>query len=410
MATSTKIKKNIKNNKKLRLALVVNRFYPEIGGAETNLYFQAQKLGELYDLTIFTPKRENIPSKEIIENFKVRRLFDILNPVRKFPNIKSKTLMSGIFLKILFGKYDIVQVFPSLSYNNILAFAAAKLSSKAFVFCSFDFLDYATIIKSNTGKIDCEMIKKYTPTLRERFILKRCSHIFGISNREIDFFKRYNRNVSYSPVPVFTDEYEQEVDSPREKYNLTNNDFVFLCLGRISSIKGQDIALEAFIKIKDTIPEAKLVFVGRDDYEMDMAEKMKQRIEKFNIADKVIFTGMVERKDVIGWLRYCDIHIIPVRFMNSGAVVVETWAAGSPVIQSDAVDPNYVNEEINGYLFQRENIEELSNKMNKAYKNKNKLPGMAKNGREFVMQNITYGNLINIYNDVYKRILENKRR
>ena len=395
-----------KTDRKLKIALVLNRFFPEVGGAETNLYFQANNLADKYDLTVFTPRRmEETPKKEVINNYRVRRLFDILNPFNKYPNIKSKALMPGIFFKILFGDFDIVQVFPSLNYSNILAFLAARLSGKPYIFCSFDFLDYATIIKNGDGKIDCEMVKKYTPKFREKFMLKRCSHIFAISNREMDFFRLYNENVSYSPVPVLTDEYEKEVTSPRKKYNLSDQDFVFMCLGRVSSIKAQDLALDAFIKIKDDIPSAKLVIVGRDDYEKEFIARMKEQIKENDIEDRVVFTGMVEREEVIGWLRYCDIHVIPVRFMNSGAVVVETWAAGSPVIQSDAVDPNYVIEDKNGFLFQRENVDALVEKMKKAYDARKEFKEMAENGRRFVLKNITYDNLVDIYAEVYNRVV-----
>jgi len=392
-------------NSNLKIAIVLNRFYPEVGGAETNLYFQANALAEKYDLTVFTPRRlEETPSKETLNGYKIRRLFDILNPFNHYPNIKSKALMPGIFFRILFGNYDIVQVFPSLNYSNILAFLAAKLSGKPFVFCSFDFLDYATIIKESNGKIDCEMVKKYSPKYREKYMLKHSSHIFAISNREMDFFKQYNDNVSYSPVPVLTEEYEKEVPSPRSAYNLSEDDFLFMSLGRVSSIKGQDLALQAFINIKDKIPTAKFVVVGRDDYEQSFIQDMKDKIKANNIEDRVIFTGMVEREEVIGWLRYCDIHIIPVRFMNSGAVVVETWAAGTPVIQSDAVDPNYVIEGENGFLFQRENVDMLTEKMMEAFKKKGDFDKMAEEGRKFVMKNITYENLTSIYSDVYNKI------
>jgi len=394
---------------KIKIAIVLNRFYPEVGGAETNLYFQANNLAEMYDLTVFTPRRlEESPAKEELNNYKVRRLFDLFNPFNKYPNIKSKALMPGVFFKILFGDFDVVQVFPSLNYSNVLAFIAAKLSGKPYVFCSFDFLDYATIIKNGDGQIDCEMVKKYIPKLREKYILKRCSHIFAISNREMDFFKQYNENVSYSPVPVLTDEYDSDVPSPRSKYQLSDDDFVFMCLGRVSSIKGQDLALGAFLKIKDEIPSAKLAIVGRDDYEKEFIDEMKRIIKEHKIENRVIFTGMVEREEVIGWLRYCDIHVIPVRFMNSGAVVVETWAAGSPVIQSDAVDPNYVVEDDNGFIFQRENVDALSEKMLKAYSRRAEFEKMAQKGKEFVMKNITYKNLIDIYGEVYTKVTAHK--
>ncbi len=189
------------------------------------------------------------------------------------------------------------------------------------------------------------------------------------------------------------------------KYQIEKSEFTFLSLGRVSSIKGQDIALDSFVAISDKYPETKLVFVGRDDYEPDFVNAMKQIVKDNNLESRVIFTGVVERDEVLGWLKYSDIHIIPVRFMNSGAVVVETWASGTPVIQSDAVDPNLVEEGKNGYLFKSENRVELSEKMGRAIHDHSKLGNYAKTGNKLVKEKYTYGYLVNLYETAFHELL-----
>jgi glycosyltransferase involved in cell wall biosynthesis len=96
--------------------------------------------------------------------------------------------------------------------------------------------------------------------------------------------------------------------------------------------------------------------------------------------------------------------VIPVRFMNSGAVVAETWAAGTVVIQSDAVDPNYVVDGENGYLFPSESVTALADRMLQAYRNRAGLDAMAARGREFVFANLTYQRLIAVYGEQYRRL------
>ena len=135
----------------MKIALVLNRFYPEVGGAETNLYFQAQELSKRHQVTVFTPRRlPETPKNETIGAFAVRRLLDIRN---RLPNIGRDTFMPGIFFRILFGRFDAVMAFPSLNHNNILALLASKIRRIPFILCSFDLLDYAEIQKK-TGKID----------------------------------------------------------------------------------------------------------------------------------------------------------------------------------------------------------------------------------------------------------------
>ncbi len=71
-----------------RIALVLNRFWPEVGGAETNLYFQAVELARHFDVTVFTPRRlaEEL-SDEQHRGFRIRRLKDWLNRSGRFPNL-----------------------------------------------------------------------------------------------------------------------------------------------------------------------------------------------------------------------------------------------------------------------------------------------------------------------------------
>ena len=394
--------------RRMKVAIITNRFYPEVGGVETNLNFQAMGLSKNYDLTVLCPRRITGPARETRDGFKVLRFYDWLNPFNRFPNLKAKTLCPGIYLHLRNHRYDMVQCFPSINYNNRLAFHACKPSRIPFIFCSFDFLDYGEIIKKE-GKISGDLLKTHHLKPYEKEFLKHCDHIFAISNKEIELFNQYNPNVEYSPVPILPDEYEAKVTSPRSKYGITEQEFVFLSLGRVSNIKGQDILLKAFAAVQEDLPGARLVFVGRHDYEPAFVQAMYDFIREQGIEQKVVFTGMVQRDEVLGWLRYADIHVIPVRFMNSGAVVVETWISETPVIQSDVVDPNLVVEGENGYLFDSESVDSLKRVLLSAYREKEKFAQMAANGKALVLQKYTYEYLISLYTRAYRDILSRRR-
>jgi len=387
----------------MRIALVLNRFYPEVGGAETNLYFQAQELSKRHTVTVFTPRRlPETLKKETIGSFAVRRLLDVKN---RLPNIGRDTFMPGIFFRILFGKFEVVMAFPALNRNNILALFAAKLRRIPFVLCSFDLLDYAEIQKT-TGAIDPHCLEHYTPSRKRQRLLAMCSHIFAISNREIAVFRRYNSRVSFSPVPVKTQEYEGAVDAVafRQRYGIPADAMVFLVLGRVSRIKGQDIAVQAFIRVAAKMPGAVLAVVGRSDYEPEFLAGMKQAIHDAGLDDRVIFTGMIDREDVIGFLKISNVMLVPVRFMNSGAVIVESWAAGTPVIQSDAVDPDLIEQGVNGWRFPSEDVPSLADRMLESYGCRDRLPEMGAKGREKVLEGFTYPKLISIYEETLARL------
>ena len=147
-----------------------------------------------------------------------------------------------------------------------------------------------------------------------------------------------------------------------------------------------------------------MVVVGRNDYSPEMTTELMKYCHAHGIADRVIFTGGVSRDEVLGWLKNCDIHVIPVRFMNSGAVVVETWASYRPVLQSDVVDPNLVVDGENGYLFKSRDVDNLSHKMQICYENRSSFDSLAKKGRELVETKFNYNYLINLYEKTYEEI------
>ncbi|MDZ4122254.1 MAG: glycosyltransferase family 4 protein, partial [Candidatus Cloacimonadaceae bacterium] len=255
------------------------------------------------------------------------------------------------------------------------------------------------------GRINPDILRTVIPSVNKRFILKKMDYAFAIAEKEIDFIRKFNPKVEYSPVPILLDEYEIAVPDPRSELGFGEEDFVFLCLGRVSNIKGQDVALKAFARVAATMPEAKLVFVGRTDYEQDFYEYLHSFVTQNALQDRVFFTGMLDREKVLGWLRTADIHVIPVRFMNSGAVVVESWISDTPVIQSDVVDPNLVVEDFNGYLFPSENEDILAEKMVKAFANRSRLSKLAANGKVLVKTRYTYDYLIDLYSKTYKKLL-----
>ena len=94
--------------------------------------------------------------------------------------------------------------------------------------------------------------------------------------------------------------------------------------------------------------------------------------------------------------------------MNSGAVVVETWASGTPVIQSDVVDPNLVVDGKNGFLFKKGSAENLAEKMAEAYARKDELKRMADEGAELVREKYTYEYLTALYEKAFGELVRKR--
>ena len=119
----------------------------------------------------------------------------------------------------------------------------------------------------------------------------------------------------------------------REKYrkelNLDNK-VVYGNVGRLSKQKNQIFLIDIFYEIQKK-QAAVLLLIGNGELE----EKMKEKVNEFNIQDKVIFLGY--REDVNSILNAMDIFIFPSLYEGLPVSLIEAQTNGLPVIVSKGV-------------------------------------------------------------------------
>lgn len=387
------------------MLIVTNRFHPQIGGAELNIFLQAQELSKHFEVDVFTPLRDNNKKRETVEGVRITRGFNWLNLRKEFPDLKSKTFCPSVFFKALCGKYDVIHCFPAFNYNNIMALMAGKIRGVPVFMSLFDLDDYASLIESG---LSIEQIFEQQKRMTGEGInlIGKFNAIFTISNRETETIKSINENTFLSTVPIVLDEYEAEIDAAdfKQRYHIPADVPLILCLGRVAKIKGPDILVKALPLLLEKTKYFHVAIVGRTDYEPEYVHDMERFIEEHDLKNHVTLTGVLPRPDVIAALKSCDVHVLPVRFMNSGAVVIETWAAYKPVLHSNMIDPCYVEEGENGFTFDVNNPQDLCKKLVTILSDKQLRENMGKKGRQLVEQKFLYPHLIRQYMEAYQEL------
>ncbi len=102
-------------------------------------------------------------------------------------------------------------------------------------------------------------------------------------------------------------------------------------VGRLQYQKNQGFLLQAFARLKQREPRARLVIVGDGP---DLTDLEVKSVE-LDIAHDVLFLGV--RDDVPRLMQAFDLFVMPSRFEGLGMAAVEAQAAGLPCILSDAV-------------------------------------------------------------------------
>ncbi|MDO9585106.1 MAG: glycosyltransferase family 4 protein, partial [Syntrophales bacterium] len=126
-------------------------------------------------------------------------------------------------------------------------------------------------------------------------------------------------------------------------------------------IKGLDRLITALAVLKSELPNEKfkLLVVGKGT-----VGKYKGLAARLDIADRVIFTGVLEKAKLDKAYLASDIFSILSRFDTFGMVVLEAMAASLPVIVSSNVGAkDIVREGVNGFIINEEDTAKISGKI-----------------------------------------------
>lgn len=125
----------------------------------------------------------------------------------------------------------------------------------------------------------------------------------------------------------------------------TDSKTVLCSCGRFAPVKGFDMAVEAAKALKDNGTEFIWYFVG-DGPEKD---KLANLVEKYNLSDSIIFTGM--QKNPYPYMAACDIYIQPSYEEAWGLTMAEAHRLGKPVVTTATVGGcKLVENEVNGLV------------------------------------------------------------
>lgn len=145
-----------------------------------------------------------------------------------------------------------------------------------------------------------------------------------------------------------------------ERYNLKHEQPIILTVARLASnekYKGYDRILEALPQIRQGIPNAHYVLVGKGD---DLP-RIEQLIAKLHLQECVTLTGFIPDHELCDHYNLCDVFAMPSKGEGFGIVYLEALACGKPTLagnQDGAIDALCHGEL--GALVNPDDVEEIA--------------------------------------------------
>jgi len=194
----------------------------------------------------------------------------------------------------------------------------------------------------------------------------------------------------------------------RKELNIANNELAIGMLARLSYGKGHEEFLLSAKKLIEKNKKLKFVIVGdpsagEDNYGL----KIKQMSVDLGLTEKVIFTGF--RKDIPNVLSSFDIFVFPSHSEAFGIALVEAMSMAKPCIgtKSDGVLDIIVDDET-GYFFEKNNVDELTEKIELLIDSKEKRTKFGLNSRKRAVENFDLEVLTDRVIKYYKGLLTDK--
>jgi len=243
----------------------------------------------------------------------------------------------------------------------------------------WNFKSHLKCIRYFKGKIpvyfrgDSTMLdeKKSLKSILRRIFLKwvysHIDHAFYVGESNFDYYKKLglkNNQLIFAPHAIDNSRFisnentKHQASEIRHSLQIKESDFVFLFAGKLEPKKNPELLLESFISASFE-KNIHLVFVGNGALE----ENLKSKSNSTNIH----FLNFQNQSSMPGVYEMANTFILPSAGPGEswGLAVNEAMANGKSIIVSDkcGCSKNLVIQNFNGFVFQSQNSNELTEKL-----------------------------------------------
>ncbi len=148
-------------------------------------------------------------------------------------------------------------------------------------------------------------------------------------------------------------------EDAKQRLNIPPTSLVFGTVGRLSENKGQSYLIHAFAKVKQTIPNCRLLITG----DGPLRQKLIDETVKMKIKDSVDFLG--RRNDIELVFKAMDIFVLPsIGSEGMPRVLLEAMASGVPCVATTiGGSPEVISSPDTGITVQAKNSDSLAEAM-----------------------------------------------
>ena len=234
------------------------------------------------------------------------------------------------------------------------------------------------------------------------FTLKRADFFTSDANVSREKAVRYGMDPQKTVIFPWGTDIEHFTPKTFKRSNVQT--FTLFCSRTWESIYGVDVLAKAFVKVANTNPDINLILLGGGS----QGARIRQILMNGGVMERVHFGGHVAQANLPRWYHMSDLYISPSHVDGSSVTLMEALASGLPCLVSDIPgNREWIEEGVNGWLFRDGDVEDLTEKILNAIKNRKSFEKIGKAARKTAEQKAdwkkNFGKLLEVYKKMIPR-------
>lgn len=283
---------------------------------------------------------------------------------------------------------ELTDYFPLVSCNGTLKFKKFRIPTILRIHGS------VTLINEITGR--CPRYYRYNDN--DHF--NRCDHVLAVSNFSLEYIReRFNLpninswDVIYNPV-----------ETSIINQTTPNSGNIIIFIGRLTKEKGADSLMRAFNICAKYNQSLKLTLLGSGDRKRLLAYVDKE------YHDRISFLGYCNREEVIKHIDKCAFGCLPSYMENFSMAAMEIMSRNRTLIYTKrASGKELINDGVDGFLVDPDNIEELSQLILKLSSDYSLRNAMADKAYKKILSKYSTAVIVGQLEEYYARIAQNPK-
>jgi glycosyltransferase involved in cell wall biosynthesis len=304
----------------MRVALVGDEYYPDIGGGPRyafELGLQLVKLG--VEVVVITHAHHGQPEEEEIDGIRIKRLQGLV--LRSPHRAVSPLIFRRCHKYILSGKFDVVH---GLDVYSTMALKAVRFAHRHRIPC---------VITCHTVMDSPLSIFLQRPI---GLAISKADRLIAVSQAAALFarslgFPEKKMTVVYNGVDLECFNGKVDAVVMRRELGIGDQPLIVTAL-RLIKRKSPALLISAFANVLRVVPDAKLVIAGSGREENNLSRQIKC----LRITDSVFLVGKLPREKVAQLMAAADVFALPSKIESFGLSLLEASAAGVPVVCSNS--------------------------------------------------------------------------